>query len=623
MKKTGIIKKHDVISFDIFDTLLLRTLNDPKEVFLLTGYNCKSVIHGTPKQFVKERVSAAESASNKKPEGECTIEEIYDELKGYSQEERNSLMNEELRIECLVLKANKTIKKVYDYCVKSGKRIIAVSDMYLSKSFLRRVLNNCGYDKIEKIYVSCEQGENKRSGKLFKIIESELGNKKYLHIGDAWKSDYLRPKKCGWNAYHIKKPKKYKGSLISVIRDKAIKNYSGNYYAKIGYGVLGPILFEFCKWLKTGVDCTHSSSVLFFSRDGKIMKGAFDIMYPGLVNSSYFHVSRRVMNTVTLWMHPEFDTLKDYIEDTYSFTISTFLKRLGLFDHSEYEKLGLDLDREYEADKFWENCEIKEYYEKIILENAVNNSKRQYSLFCDYCKKFIDAGNLAIVDIGWRGSMQDRLKELDEFICKQGINSIKGYYIGIESEEDNKNGFLYKGKKHNRNKAVIDAGFGLFETMFLAHEGTTICYKKTEGEVEPVLDEYEISDERMINNLEYIHNGALEYVSDMAKFDVMLQQIDETGQFFDGFRKLCLKPKKEDLTKWKDIRFNDTEEMPLIDTKGIRYYLTRPSRLKTDYHKSPWKIGFLKCNISHAIPWSSIYMIAKSIDGIIRKKSYF
>ena len=51
----------------------------------------------------------------------------------------------------------------------AGKKVYAVSDMYLPKK-IEAMLQKCGLDFLDGVFVSCEYGVQKRSGKLFKLF---------------------------------------------------------------------------------------------------------------------------------------------------------------------------------------------------------------------------------------------------------------------------------------------------------------------------------------------------------------------------------------------------------------------------------------------------------------------
>ena len=65
------IDKHAVISFDVFDTLLIRKVAEPHDVFRLVEQNLNQV------GFARERIEAEELARKLAQGREVTFEEIY------------------------------------------------------------------------------------------------------------------------------------------------------------------------------------------------------------------------------------------------------------------------------------------------------------------------------------------------------------------------------------------------------------------------------------------------------------------------------------------------------------------------------------------------------------------
>lgn len=606
------IDKYDVVSFDVFDTLLVRLVSDPADVFLLTGAKCQKLTGLSSEEFKKRRIEAANQATTADEYNEPTLKDIYKHMNFLSAMTRERVMQTEMEIERSVLKANPLILDFYNKCVTSGKTIIATSDMYLSSSFIKEVLSKSGYHDIEKVYVSCECKKNKSSGKIYQLIEKEMAvpAHRILHIGDSWKSDYAKPKTEGWHSAHIQKIHAQSDSLTdTIIKRSVLFQNSDNYFYKLGYSVLGPILFGFCRWLNEEFESRGISTKLFLSRDGKIMLDAYSILYPDSVNTNYFHISRKAINVATLWMHPDFNNLRQYVEDTYSFSIKIFLKRIGL-DHVSIET-DLDLDQEYISTDFWNNKKIEQLYNEQIKKIAVSNSRRQYEYFRSYFQSMVKGQRIAIVDIGWRGSMQNRLEELIEKQTEwKGIN-VDGFYLGIESNQHNKHGYLYQSSEQSERKTIIDSGVGLFETLFLAHEGTTIGYREKDGKILPILDAYEIKDQETIEKVELIHTGARDFIHAMKDIGVVLLDKPDTDCTFNFFKKLSLSPTEEDINQLENITFNDTVNESLISTKSLKWYMHHSGQFKRDYHKAPWKIGFLKRNVNKHIDWGKIYMKAK------------
>ena len=69
----------------------------------------------------------------------------------------------------------------------AGKRYMPVSDMYLPKEQIEAMLQKCGLDFLDGVFVSCEYRVQKRSGKLFKLFlqQTALRPAEVLFVGDS------------------------------------------------------------------------------------------------------------------------------------------------------------------------------------------------------------------------------------------------------------------------------------------------------------------------------------------------------------------------------------------------------------------------------------------------------
>lgn len=590
----NMLEKAEVISFDIFDTLLKRNVPDPNQIFNIVEK--KSGVFG----FAKKRIEAAQSAKCNAVNGEVTYDEIYAQIDGISDEQRNELKQLELDIEKKYLQANWEMKEIYDWCVNHHKKIIAVSDMYLPARKLNELLVENGF-YIEHIFVSCEEHASKRSGKLFDIVSKKINTKNVLHIGDSWKGDFFTPIISGWKAVHYSVGEKGNSILDCVIKN----NHNKNYFQNLGFSVLGPMLYAFSLWLDErtkGVD-----TLLFFSRDGYIMKKAYEKLKN--TESSYVYVSRRSLTTATIWMHPEFDTIKEIMEFPHDFTLFDFVRKIGLDPQKiQFELFQLDGKQKYEENDFWNDLKIKNFYNSIKCE-VIENSKQQYKWFFEYMEPFLKGKSIGIVDIGWKATMQSKFSELLKANPVYKDCSIHGFYLGVEKQTDDVDGFLYKSNQQTTFKTAIDAGYGVIETLFLAREGTVVKYSQ-EGTVQA---EYEVKTEEEIRNLQDIHNEAMRFIDKMKSLDLKDDILMNPQDVFCYFENLVYKPKKKDLRELGKIGFNDLNDAALINEKGLLKYMVSPKLFRKDYHNAPWKIGFLKKNVCRWFPWGRVYKKVKKI----------
>ena len=196
---TRLVRDSQVISFDVFDTLIIRTVPLP------TLFDKLSTTPG----FKSARIEAERIARTQSTKEDITLEEIYKVLMPTaSDEELRVAIEREINAELKACKANKPALDFFNACKDSGKRIIIISDMYLDCSTISTLLQNCGYnlDGVN-VYVSSEYALTKRSGNLFKKVLEDLEFVKadeVLHIGDNLRSDWFRPKLIGMKSMLVK-----------------------------------------------------------------------------------------------------------------------------------------------------------------------------------------------------------------------------------------------------------------------------------------------------------------------------------------------------------------------------------------------------------------------------------
>lgn len=189
-----------VISFDIFDTLLVRHVLRPHDVFSLVAARVDAR-HGV--HFQRMRAPAEAELGLPNP----TLEQIHAHMArrhNLSPETAAALREAELRCERDVLRARPAARALYDAARRLGKRIIAVSDMYLPAAFLRDVLRENGL-AVDALYVSCEQGARKSDGALYDRVAEQEGCApgEMLHFGDNRHSDVEQALKRGVCAHWL------------------------------------------------------------------------------------------------------------------------------------------------------------------------------------------------------------------------------------------------------------------------------------------------------------------------------------------------------------------------------------------------------------------------------------
>ena len=190
------LERYPVVSFDLFDTLLLRRVQRPREVFTLVG---KRLGYGEfrPMRIRAEHL-AREEAFLKTGCREVTLEEIYRHLPLPSRLTPQAAMKAEMQAERECCFADPFFLGVWRELCKKGKTLAVTTDMYLPGSFLQELMEGCGYSEPDYLFVSGEHRLSKWQGDLFSLVKARLSSPEVLvHIGDTLVSDVLNPQKYG------------------------------------------------------------------------------------------------------------------------------------------------------------------------------------------------------------------------------------------------------------------------------------------------------------------------------------------------------------------------------------------------------------------------------------------
>lgn len=199
-----IIDKYPYVSFDVFDTLLERKCLIPENIFYKTGEN----ILGQGEMFQKLRQEAQKKAYAKFGQ-KTTLNCIYSQISEFNNEVLEELKKEEIKQEIYNCYPKAKIFKNYQYALNENKHILIISDMYLSSTVISKMLNKAGYSDFDKLYVSNEYGDGKKSGKLFQdaLKEQNISPCNLIHIGDSIRADILGSRKVGVKSIFVPKKK--------------------------------------------------------------------------------------------------------------------------------------------------------------------------------------------------------------------------------------------------------------------------------------------------------------------------------------------------------------------------------------------------------------------------------
>lgn len=194
-----LIEKSEVISFDIFDTLVMRKVYFNHDVFKIVANKYKEQV---PNFYEVRRMAEKQLSLTEYP----YIEAIYDYVARECNLDSNltaEIMKYEVDVERQVIVPRDEVVDIFNYCKNIGKKVYIVSDMYIHKKELEEIINNVGIVGYDKIFVSCEYNTSKPQH-LFDCYKKEIKADTYLHIGDSFICDIDASKKLGIDSFRLK-----------------------------------------------------------------------------------------------------------------------------------------------------------------------------------------------------------------------------------------------------------------------------------------------------------------------------------------------------------------------------------------------------------------------------------
>ena len=570
------IKKHEIISFDIFDTLLIRPYVKPTDLFLHIEKLYKI------KGFYKNRIMAEKLARGKYIDfEEVTLNQIYEEI----DEKYKRFKEIEIELEERILTTHKENKKIYDYALSLGKKIIITSDMYLPKKTIEKILTKNNYTNYYKLYLSSDLNLTKASGNLYKYIIEDLkvAPSSIMHIGDNFHSDFNNPKLYGIDSIYIEKiidtflennirAKKLlnenKNNIgISIMlglsafscinkNDKKENNNDkeNNYWRNFGFVYGGPAVFSYMNWLKKQIIKDNINEVLFVARDGYSLKKVFDLIKPESVKTHYIYAPRIIYYLITLTFPFPFH-VKDAIESV--------LRYYKTKDKYLQENTPNNINSIYDGYNFiLNNIEI---YKKF--------AKQEYQNYKEYIEKFnIGKNKIGVVDTCSQFKTSQKIISL--FLGKE--NTIGYYWILLDN---NFEVYKYNSKAFQKEKEHTIFDWNLIEFLITSPEPPI----KNISDSKPVYFVPSKYEENRMEIYKYISDGIVEFTKILKTYFDGLETFIGYKEVVNWINTLIDMPtdydKKylKDMRQYEDINHADKSvniiQRWFIKISGRKYYL--------------------------------------------------
>jgi FMN phosphatase YigB (HAD superfamily) len=512
-------------SFDVFDTVLTRSVGDPHAVFLCVGLIAqqRGIPVGTPARFKRLRVQAEAEARQSCGRGDTNLREIYDRLAvlaALTVEQASQLEQMELEAESSGIRPVKLLAgDVFDARTKNG-RVAFVSDMYLPSSLIENKLRDYGlFQNGDQLWVSAERGATKESGELFRAILGDTGlpPKHVLHRGDNLSSDVRSPRRLGirttpfasarLNRYEriLERFSEESGAVTSffagasrlVRLEKEADDRRAAVIREVAAGVAGPALLAYVFWILQYARRHDCRRIHFLARDGQILfklsrLAARVVGYRGELR--YFYASRQALR---LPATDAFDpsSMQWALEDTDFLSLNSFLARLDLTPEQGvpfFSKLGLDpagadasLDRHSRVRL---SALLRDTgFQRVVAERSAVRKRA----LCRYLQQegFFGPDRFCVVDLGWNGTLQAALERV---LMDEGVELPAGLYFGLHRRPPTRHAGVAEAFFFDDQRALGQTSRDywvepMMEVFCAADHGTTMGYEAGATGAEPRL----------------------------------------------------------------------------------------------------------------------------------------
>lgn len=555
------------VSFDVFDTLVVRPFAQPTDLFMLLNdefvrlCDLNSYVNFSDLRVIAESRARERMREENKELEDITLDEIYKQIGmdyGVSDDVLDTMKAKEQELELRFCVARRMGKQFFDLAKSQGKRVIVCSDMYLPYPTVEAILHKNGY-AYDRLYISCEVGVAKWTGGLFSYVQKELGAPKssFLHIGDNLESDVNRARDAGWNSLQLTKtmdvfknlnPEVYGGEMYRSLctfegqmRDGfnaemmflgyrcALALVANRFYDNpfvtpapdtdldanaewIGYFAVGQYLYAVTDWIVSNIKKKNAEKIHFVARDGYLPMEAyreFRKYDPTLPEDNYLYVSRKALALTDIYNKMDMQSLIG------KFPVKNYSPRKLEQIFSPYYKDGvstvqtvLGLSDETFAKKFTERAD----YDAVLMaigdcldfEKLNGHRDELRAHFASILGK-----NDLLFDIGYSGRAEAVLTPLLGY----PVNSL---YVHSNSQmlNDRERQFGFHTDCFYDYKPTMTGV--IREHVFMKQAPSTIGYERRNGKLEPLFEAERFSaTERIMTRM--LQDAALDFVRDMCE----------------------------------------------------------------------------------------------------------
>lgn len=506
------------VCFDFFDTLVRRSVipEDTKKIAsnqladLLTPMRALGITGNLIYQLrrvLEQRLCSENHQNGLDPE--CNLinvaQKLYAVLQGIvggkiSQTEKSFValfVSIELAVEKQLQTLNQDVVEILRSCRRQGVLTVIVSDFYLPEEHFRKLLMYHDLnDLVDKIVVSADFSLTKgHSGRLYDVVVRESGcaPETMIMIGDNVHADGRMARQRGLFSYCLQQPGKEAENKQGNNHKIAENGEVERAYAAILAGQtaqyfpeMGLSLHYFIHNLFLQAVSDRRDTLFFCSKEGEFLRQLFmryqEIRFGRqVIDSRYLIVSRKA----TYICSCKSIEVEDFGRLFLHYQDLSLLEFLQSLNFSEAESLALC--EELQLDPYTRHHNLRTHQDFRTLTQAQTfrsryethrrNQRENFLLYLNTSGKDFLKEGLALVDVGWKGSIQNNI-----YLAMDGRVKVSGYYIGLLSptechENNKKTGILFSDvPAHSPFIHVFNNNRSLFEMVLGASHGSADGY---------------------------------------------------------------------------------------------------------------------------------------------------
>lgn len=550
----GLIDGHDVVSVDLFDTLIMRRPLFPADVYEIVDLRLRE--KGIDlEDFPKRRLEAEkELCKSTFP----TLLEIYRyilqkyAITGVRAEE---LARTEWETDRDLAVPREALCELLQAAHRQGKPVYIVSDTFYTKAQLAQLLAHCGFTGYTDILSSCEHRTGKTQ-RLFEALRERIPGKTCLHIGDSADADVESAERSGLTACHL-----YSGlELFEKVGYfglwERISSLSGRIQAgmlvarlfnspfqleepggrihvdtayDVGYLFFGPVVAGFVIWLRRQIRKQGLKNIWFGARDGYLIKKLYE-QIDSSTNSVYFLTSR-------------FAAIRAGIENEEDIHYIEQMRFSGTLQEQLRERFGICVGQNDERRS------LLDYKEEIFQSAAAN--RKNYQTYLNTLRT--EGGDIAFFDFVARGTVQAYVQRLTG-------RRLRGFYFWQKDTDYMKKMGLDVQTFYAPEEDAVEQSYLVLEPVLMSPQPSMAGFDETGAP----LFAREQRTERDFRSVQSVQDGISDYFQTYLKLDPSWEENQEKtlqAAVFSLVSRIEIRDKDILSLKDEDAFFNRTTEI--------------------------------------------------------------